>query len=132
MFQVTGVDPQWLAIAGIAVNTIGVIIVAFEWRTAMYDGLGRLEIEQELLLLASGQNSNRELEVSPKAKWMIDNTDLPAIASDSTKFEEFMKNVLILDTAERLSRRRTIFTVGFLFIVLGSVGQFVGAIALLP
>lgn len=132
MFQLAGVDLQWLSIVGIAANIIGVIIVAFEWRTAMYDGLSRLEIEQELLLIASGQNSNRELEISPKAKWVIDNSDLAAIASNGTKLEEFMKNVLIIDSVQRLNRRRTIFTVGFLAIVLGSIAQLVSAVALLP
>lgn len=127
MCQVLGIDPQWLNVAGIIANTIGVAIVALEWRTSMYDGLSRLEIEQDLLGLTQGVEPRREHEISPRAKRLLDMVDLESIATDTARFKDFMQGLLILDATERLNRRRRIFMMGFGLIIAGCLTQLLGA-----
>ncbi|WP_337184239.1 hypothetical protein [Shinella sp.] len=127
MCQVLGIDPQWLNVAGIIGNTIGVAIVALEWRTSMYDGFCRLEIEQDLLGLAQGVEPSRGHEISPRAKKLLDMVDLESIATDVGRFKDFMQDLLILDATERLDRRRRIFMIGFGLMIAGCLTQLVGA-----
>ena len=42
---ISNLYPHWVNILGLTFNFIGVALVAYEWRTSMYDGLERLELE---------------------------------------------------------------------------------------
>lgn len=127
MCQVMGIDPQWINVAGIIGNTLGVSVVALEWRASMYDGLSRLELEQDLLGLARGIPSQREHGIAPRAKKLLDSVDLESIASNDAEFRGFMQTLMILDGVERLDRRRRIFMVGFGLIIAGCLTQLLGA-----
>jgi len=127
MHSLVEVLHQWLAFTGIVVSTLGVLVVALEWRFSMYDSLSRLELEQDLLLMARGEVPTRTLEVSQSAKRIIEKTDLSKIVIDNVAFEQFLKNVLILDSVDRLDRRKRVFTFGFALIVGGSIVQMFAA-----
>ncbi|MDF1599638.1 hypothetical protein PZ895_07595 [Mesorhizobium sp. YIM 152430] len=128
MGDLWGAMLPWLPAVGIALNVLGVAIVALEWRVSLYDGLSRAEMEQSLLAVSNGHEPHRELELSPLAMRVLKKVDWAEIASDQDRFDAFMHNILILDTVERLNRRRTIFGIGFAVIILGSVLQFVSAL----
>lgn len=127
MCDFLGLGSQWVNPAGIIANIVGVSVIAIEWRTSMYDGLSRLETEQNLLAISRGILPNRDMEISDKAKRLLDKADLASIVADEDRFSPFIKNLLILDSSERLSRRRAIFTVGFALVLSGSITQLVAA-----
>jgi hypothetical protein len=132
MDTILAANPQWINLIGLVGNFVGVAIVAFEWRTSMYDSLSRLEIEIGLRKLASGEDvaHANEIEIAPKAKKLIDETspeELEAICSDDKRFDAFTKALLILDTTSRLDRRLTIFRLGFGTILFGTALQFLAA-----
>lgn len=118
---------RWLAVAGLAIDIIGFMIIGFEWRTSMYDGLDRLEIEQDLLALRTGRPARRRNHLAPQAHKLVQTANIEELALDERKFDAFMKNVLTLDAVGRLNRRMWVYRVGFALVILGFTLQIGGA-----
>ncbi|WP_266018460.1 hypothetical protein [Brucella intermedia] len=113
----------WLSPIGILINTLGVCMLAFEWRTSMYDSLNRLEIEQSDLIAKSGGSPkfNGYTDISPKAKKLLENID------PDTVTDEQLDSIMILDSVHRLNRRMWIFRLGFCAVIIGAALQVIAA-----
>ncbi|MEM5501593.1 hypothetical protein WNY59_08330 [Ahrensia kielensis] len=119
---------SYASLAGLALDLIGFSIIALEWRFSMYDALSRLEIEQDLQILRRGESPQQRVyphELSPSAMKLVEvfikNHDKGKAKelNDEKEFELFMKQILIVDTVERLDRRMKWFTLGFMLVLLG-------------
>lgn len=130
LYQILLVGHQspWISIAGILISTVGVCVLAFEWRTSMYDSLNRLEIEQADLISASGQvpEYNGYTDLSPKAHRIISQLDSETLNAET--IENQLKNALIVDAMERLDRRMKTFWPGFIAVVMGAAIQVFAAL----
>lgn len=130
MYQILAAIHQspWTSIAGILINTLGVCVLAFEWRISMYDSLNRLEIEQADLISASGKvpRYNGYTDLSPKAQWIFSKIDSEVLDAETVSNQ--IKNALIIDSVERLNRRMKTFLPGFIAVIMGAALQVFAAL----
>lgn len=118
--------PKFLNLLGLLGNIIGVTMVALEWRTSMEDGLERVEYDLAKVQFLNGREITHAVSLSPSALKLTEQLPPDAFGLIFTD-ERMARLVKVLDTIDRLNRRKGIFTAGFLVIVGGSILQLFSA-----
>lgn len=126
MIEILFTSP-WVSPVGVVINTLGVCMLAFEWRTSMYDSLNRLEIEQADLIAKAGgiPKHNGYTDISPKARKLLENIDPDNIKPEA--LDRLMQSAMIVDGVHRLDRRMWIFRLGFCAVIVGAALQVIAA-----
>ncbi|WP_266033517.1 hypothetical protein [Brucella intermedia] len=103
----------WISPVGVVITTLGVCMLAFEWRTSMYEHLNRLEIEQADLIAKAGgiPKHNGYTNISPKAEKLLENIDPDKITPEA--LDRLIQSAMIVDGVHRLDRGMWILDLGF-------------------